>query len=69
VGASAEAAELGSISGGTNGFAMMMGGGVDANVSEHFAIRAVQVDWVYYHIEGTSQSKNVRISTGIVLRF
>ena len=56
-------------SGGTNGFAMLMGGGVDAKVNKNLAIRVLQADWVYYHVEGTSQSKNVRLSTGIVLRF
>jgi hypothetical protein len=56
-------------SGGTNGFTMMMGGGVDAKVTPHLAIRAVQADWVYYHFQGVGESKNVRISTGLVFRF
>jgi hypothetical protein len=54
---------------GTNGFSMMMGGGVDAKVSPRLAIRAIQADWVYYRFEGIGQSKNVRISTGVVFRF
>lgn len=56
-------------SGGTNGFTMMFGGGVDAKVAPAFAIRVAQVDWVYYRFSGTSESSNVRLSTGLVLRF
>ncbi len=55
--------------GGVNGFTMMMGGGVDAKVSPRLAVRVVQADWVYYRFEGVSESKNVRISTGLVFRF
>lgn len=58
---------LGSAS--TNGFTMAMGGGVDAKVAPHFAVRLFQADWVYYHFQGESFSKNVRVSTGIVFRF
>ena len=60
-------------SAGTSGFAMQMGGGADARISSRFAIRVIQADWVYYHFSDlgsqASLSKNVRISTGIVLRF
>ncbi|HYL13717.1 MAG TPA: outer membrane beta-barrel protein [Terriglobales bacterium] len=55
--------------GSDNGFTMAMGGGVDARVSRNFAIRVVQADWVYYHFSGVGESKNARISTGVVLRF
>jgi opacity protein-like surface antigen len=53
----------------TNGFAMATGGGVDAVVSKHLAVRLAQFDWLYAHIESTNFSKNVRLSTGIVFRF
>ena len=60
----------------TNGFTMMMGGGVDAKIAPRIAVRLFQADWVYYHFgdlqaaAGTSNfSKNVRVSTGIVFRF
>lgn len=56
-------------SGSTSGFTMMFGGGADAGLSQHFAYRLAQVDWVYYRFSGQSDSKNVRISTGIVMRF
>jgi len=56
-------------SGTANGFTMMFGGGADAKVSRHFAVRVIQADWVYYRFSGMSSNKNVRVSTGIVLRF
>jgi hypothetical protein len=62
-------ASFGGLGAGTNGFAMMMGGGVDAKVSPRLAVRVIQADWVYYRFQGTSESKNVRISTGLVFRF
>jgi Outer membrane protein beta-barrel domain len=62
-------ASLEGTGGGTNGFAMEMGGGVDAKLSPHLAFRAVQADWVYYRFQGVGESKNVRLSTGIVFRF
>lgn len=62
-----------------NGFTTMFGGGIDARVADHVAVRLVQVDWLYYHfgsktiagveVPSFSQSNNVRIATGIVFRF
>ena len=56
-----------------NGFTLMMGGGVDAKFSQHFAIRLGQFDWVYYDFSHNGASKsfsdNVRFSTGVVARF
>ena len=52
-----------------NGFTMMFGGGADVKVSQPLAIRLFQVDWVYYRFSGQSESHNVRLSTGVVLRF
>jgi hypothetical protein len=61
------------------GFTTMVGGGVDYRAIKAISIRVVDVDWLYYHfgdttIAGTpvpsvSQSNNVRITTGVVLRF
>ena len=68
-GAHATAAVTGLGSAGENGFAMMMGGGVDAKIAPRFAIRLVQADWAYYRFSGISESKNVRLSTGLVFRF
>lgn len=45
--------------------AMALGGGVDAKISKHVAIRIAEVDY----IATTFRSNNVRLSTGIVFRF
>jgi len=62
-----------------NGYTFMFGGGVDARVKGPLAIRLAQVDWLYYHFGAKtietisfpsfSGSNNVRISTGLVVRF
>lgn len=59
----------GSGSGSTNGYTMMPGGGVDAKIAKSVAIRVIQFDWVYLHANGTSESSNVRLASGIVFRF
>lgn len=51
-----------------NSFAMALGGGVDAGVTRHLAIRLVQADWLRTDFASTSQN-NARISSGIVFRF
>lgn len=61
------------------GYTTMVGAGVDAKIKKALAWRVAQVDWLYYHfgssviagvgIPSISSSSNVRISTGIVLRF
>jgi opacity protein-like surface antigen len=53
----------------TNGFTMAVGGGVDAKVAPHVAVRLFQADWVYFHFQGQSFNNNVRVSTGLVFRF
>ena len=62
-------ARLGGGGSSIDGFTMMMGGGADAKISPRLAVRLGQVDWVYYRFQGVGESKNVRISTGIVFRF
>lgn len=52
-----------------NGFAVIAGGGVDANVNRRFAVRVAQVDWMLFRGNGSSSDRNVRISTGIVVKF
>jgi hypothetical protein len=62
---------IGSASGASasvNGFTMMYGGGADIKMSKLLALRG-QVDWVYLRVSGIGSNKNVRLSTGIVLRF
>jgi len=57
------------IGGSTTGYTIMAGGGADAKLSPRLAVRVIQADWVYYHFEGIGLKKNIRVSTGIVLRF
>jgi hypothetical protein len=52
-----------------NGFALLAGGGVDLNFGQHLAFRAAQADWMRVHGSGGTSGKNLRISSGIVLRF
>jgi hypothetical protein len=53
----------------SNAFTMMYGGGADVKLSQRFAYRLVQADWIFYHFSNSNLSKNVRLSSGIVLRF
>lgn len=52
----------------TTGFAWSVGGGLDVKVSEHVAIRPVQVEYVMFRAEGDNLNCG-RVSTGIVFRF
>lgn len=55
------------------GVALMAGGGVDAQVRRHLAVRVFDVDWIGFMSGsslGTSGSKsNFRFSAGLVIRF
>jgi Outer membrane protein beta-barrel domain len=55
-------------SGSDNGFTTMVGGGADIKLNRLLAVRG-QADWVFYRFSGDSESHNVRIATGLVLRF
>jgi hypothetical protein len=64
-------------------FTMMFGGGVDVRAGKALAFRLIDVDWLYYHYgsgsvslvgntfpyNSGSGSGNVRLTTGIVLKF
>src|SRR5215469_13832325 len=63
------AASFNGLSGTGNGLAMMFGGGVDVSASQHLAFRAFQFDWLSLHSNGTSDNNNMRISTGVLLRY
>jgi len=64
-----------SVSASKTGFTTAVGGGVDVKVARAVSVRLIDVDWVYYHFSGIfggpsyGNSDNVRIATGIVLRF
>lgn len=51
----------------TNGFDTMIGGGVDLG-NGILAWRLAQFDWMYTRFNGVSNSRNVRICTGLVIR-
>ena len=63
----AGAATLGGGGISTTGMAMAFGGGVDLHAGKHFAIRAVQVDYLPKRLEG-DWFHDVRVSMGIVWR-
>jgi len=50
-------------------FAMALGGGIDYDVSENFAIRLAKADYLYVRGEDDGNSDNFRFSTGVVFRF
>jgi outer membrane protein OmpA-like peptidoglycan-associated protein len=49
-------------------FTMALGGGVDLNASQHFAIRLIQADYYMTRWGGQTQN-NLRLSVGAVYRF
>ena len=51
-----------------HGFAMVLGGGLDVQVSPRLAIRAGQTDYLLVRISGFN-SHNFRYSGGVVFRF
>jgi opacity protein-like surface antigen len=53
----------------TTGFAMQVGGGLDIGLRKGIGFRLVQADWMSLHFSGTTDNKNARVSTGIVLKF
>jgi hypothetical protein len=57
------------VSASDSGFAMMFGGGLDVNYSQHVAFRAVQFDWLSMRGNGTSDNNNMRLSTGLLFRY
>ncbi len=55
--------------GGTaNSFAMSLGGGADYKMTEHFALRLIQVEYLYTRFGGSGQN-DARIETGIIYRW
>src|SRR5262249_11122275 len=56
-----------------NSFAMALGGGVDANVTRHFSLRPIEVDYLLSRFNefgnGAQNQNNLRVSTGVVFHF
>jgi hypothetical protein len=59
----------GETSNSTSGFAMMVGGGLDIGMRKGFGFRIVQADWVSTSFSGNTRNRNVRASTGLVIKF
>jgi hypothetical protein len=68
VGAVSLAGLAGSVTGSNNGFAVVLGGGLDIKVAPLIGIRPVQFDFLQTHVAGSSEN-NFRYSAGVVLRF
>jgi hypothetical protein len=49
-------------------FAMGFGGGLDVNANDHFAVRAIQFDWIPIHGTGEWDYKTMRFGFGIVVK-
>jgi hypothetical protein len=62
-------ASFAGVSASSSGFAMMFGGGVDVNASQHLAFRAVQFDWLSLRGSGATSNNNMRLSTGLLFRY
>ena len=68
IGGDHASASAGGVSVTGNGYAFLAGGGVDFNFSQHMAFRA-SGDWMMFHSNGTTSSKNFRMPIGIVFKF
>ena len=53
----------------TSGFAMLLGGGLDVGMRKGIGFRIVQADWISTNFSGTTRNRNVRVSTGLVIKF
>ena len=54
----------------TSGFNMMAGGGLDLGSASHgLAFRMAQFDWMMTRFSGITDKNNMRLSTGLVVRF
>jgi hypothetical protein len=55
--------------GSDSGFAMLLGGGLDAGLRRGIGIRVLQADWISTRFSGNTFNRNVRVSAGIVVKF
>lgn len=62
---------FGTVSDSSNAFAMAIGGGLDAKVAPHIAIRVAQIDYLLTKLadDKDDRQNNVRVSAGIVFRW
>jgi hypothetical protein len=68
-----KAASVTGLSSSNNGFAMVFGGGFDIAITDHFAVRPVQVDYFLTRYEwkpiGINNQSNFRYQAGVVFAF
>lgn len=69
IGGDHASASIPGFSSSSNGFALMGGGGVDFNINRNLSFRAAQADWMMLHSSGSTSGKNLRILTGLVVRY
>lgn len=50
------------------GFSLAVGGGLDARLSDHVAIRVLQAEWFRTHLFPDATENNLRLSFGVVIR-
>jgi len=55
---------------GWNSFALQVGGGIDMRIAYHFAMRAIQADWIRIQFPNgaTNVQNTLRLGAGVVLR-
>jgi hypothetical protein len=55
---------------GWNSFALQVGGGIDMRIAYHFAMRAIQAEWIRIQFPNgaTNIQNTLRLGTGVVLR-
>ena len=68
IGGDHASASFAGATGTSNGVALLAGGGVDINYDRHIAFR-VAADWMLFHSNGDTSSKNFRLPIGVVFRF
>jgi opacity protein-like surface antigen len=61
-------ASFAGVGGSTTGFGMGVGGGLDVNLSDRFALRVPQFDWTPTHIGGVWEKNVIRIGIGVVIK-
>jgi hypothetical protein len=52
----------------STGLGMAMGGGLDVNISDRFALRVPQFDWTPMHVGGIWEKNVIRIGIGLVIK-
>jgi hypothetical protein len=59
------------LTGKSDALTLTVGGGVDVNLSDRFALRAFQADWLHTRFANGSNDRqnSFRLSTGVVFRF